>query len=215
MAIGTYAQLQTAVANWLHRADLGPQVPDFITMAESRLNRRLNLRIMETDAALTTTPGSRYVSLPADMDTPIALWLETWQPRQKLTNQLPEQLQVDAATPGVPVYWAVDNAQIAFQRPAAQAYGLTFRYRRKFALSDAAPTNALLTQYPDVYLYATLLEAAPYLRDNPSIPLWQDRLDRAVKEIQANDADTRALAPLVTEFGALGMGRRRFNINAG
>ncbi len=215
MAIATYTQLQTAVGNWLHRADLSSQIPDFISLAESRLNRRLNLRIMEVNASLTATPGSRSITLPTDMVSPIALWLETWQPRQKLQNMLPEAMQIDAVTPGVPVAWAIENAQIAFQRPADQAYALTFRYRRKLALSDAAPTNDLLSQYPDAYLYATLLEAAPYLRDNPNVALWQDRLDRAVNEINSNDAETRALAPLVTEFGLTNVGRRRFNINAG
>ena len=215
MAIATYAQLQTAVANWLHRADLSAQIPDFIMLAESRLNRTLDLRIMEVEAPLTATPGSRYLPLPDDMSSPIALWLEAWQPRQKLTNQLPEQMVVDAANTGLPVFWAIDNAQIAFQRPADQAYALTFRYRRKFALSNVSPGNALLTQYPDVYLYATLLEAAPYLRDNPNVALWQDRLRRATVEIQANDAETRALAPLATELAGMGRAGRRFNIFSG
>jgi len=39
MAIGTYAELQTAVANWLDRSDLTDRIQEFIDLAEARINR--------------------------------------------------------------------------------------------------------------------------------------------------------------------------------
>ena len=39
MAIGTYAELQTAVANWLDRGDLTDRIVEFIDLAEVRINR--------------------------------------------------------------------------------------------------------------------------------------------------------------------------------
>ena len=39
MAIGTYAELQTAVANWLDRDDLTDRIPEFIALAEAKMNR--------------------------------------------------------------------------------------------------------------------------------------------------------------------------------
>jgi len=38
MSIATYSELQTAVADWMHRTDLTAKIPDFITLAESRIN---------------------------------------------------------------------------------------------------------------------------------------------------------------------------------
>jgi hypothetical protein len=38
MGITNYSELQTAVAKWLHRTDLTAQLPDFITIAENKLN---------------------------------------------------------------------------------------------------------------------------------------------------------------------------------
>lgn len=55
MTISTYAELQTSVASWLHRADLTSQIPDFITLAESKLNRKLRLRAQETTATGTVS----------------------------------------------------------------------------------------------------------------------------------------------------------------
>jgi hypothetical protein len=44
MAIGTYSELQTAVANWLGRDDLTDRIPEFIDLAEARLSRALEPR---------------------------------------------------------------------------------------------------------------------------------------------------------------------------
>ena len=68
MSITTYAELQSAVGDWLNRDDLSPVVTSFISLAEARINRDLRHRQQETRSALTV--GARYVDLPAD-------WLET------------------------------------------------------------------------------------------------------------------------------------------
>ena len=47
MAIGTYAELQTAVANWLDRGDLTDRIKEFISLAEARMNRVLRLQLMD------------------------------------------------------------------------------------------------------------------------------------------------------------------------
>jgi hypothetical protein len=169
--------------------------------------------MMEIDASLTMTPSSRYVSLPSDFNSPVALWLETYTPRQKLTPSLPENMPV-VTTNGQPEYWAVDGANLAFDKPASQNYSLTFRYIKRLTLSNSNPTNALLTEYPDAYLFGALLEAAPYIKDDARIAVWQDRFDRAMKEISTNENETRAVPPLTTELGNMRQ-TARFNINRG
>ena len=65
MAIGTFAQLKTATANWLDRSDLTDRIPEFITLAEARFNRVLRIRDMETvSTAISTTAGTREYNLP-------------------------------------------------------------------------------------------------------------------------------------------------------
>ena len=64
MAINTYATLQTAVANWLDRSDLTDRIPEFIALAEARMNRTLRLAIMlnvdETTLGGAAALVSRY-----------------------------------------------------------------------------------------------------------------------------------------------------------
>ena len=62
MAITTYSELQTAVSNWLHRSDLTSYIPDFITLAETRIYREVRARDMET--AFSDTIASGAVALP-------------------------------------------------------------------------------------------------------------------------------------------------------
>ena len=62
MAISTYTELQSAVANWLARSDLTSRITEFIALAESRIHygsahpvmpsRPLRIRTMETRADL-------------------------------------------------------------------------------------------------------------------------------------------------------------------
>ena len=64
MAITTYAELQTAIADWLNRADLDQKIPEFITLAESTLNDVLRASDMVTNSTVALTSGR--ATLPAD-----------------------------------------------------------------------------------------------------------------------------------------------------
>ena len=64
MAIGTYAELKTAVANWLDRDDLTDRIPEFISLAEARMNRVLRIRLMEGKYTASTVAGQRNYALP-------------------------------------------------------------------------------------------------------------------------------------------------------
>lgn len=166
MAITTYSELKTALAKWPSRenqAGWSDRVPEFIALAEDYLNAELPLRFYQGDTTLTATVGSRSIALPTDYLEPYALeHLST--PFQQLNGRVPETIGY-TDTQGRPLEWAVDETWIIFERPCDQAYQLQFRYRKKFALSDAVPTNWLLTNHPRVYLYSCLFEAGAFIDD--------------------------------------------------
>ena len=65
MAIDTYANLKTSIANYLNRSDLTAFLGDFITLTEARLNRELRVREMvNTDTTTTTVSGTQSYALP-------------------------------------------------------------------------------------------------------------------------------------------------------
>ena len=67
MAITTYTELKSAVANHLARTDLTSVIPDFISLAEARLSRELETRDQEKRATATMTSGDEYIALPTDL----------------------------------------------------------------------------------------------------------------------------------------------------
>ena len=59
MALDTYSNLKTTIANYLNRSDLTSNLGDFITLTEARLNRELRVREMiNTDTSTTTVAGT-------------------------------------------------------------------------------------------------------------------------------------------------------------
>ncbi|WP_293681898.1 hypothetical protein [uncultured Phenylobacterium sp.] len=199
MAITTYAELQAAAATWLVRADLTARIPEFIALAEARLNRVLRARLAETEVALAITTGARSIPLPEGFTEPLRVWLQRTDGREELPF-IEASLIGASSLRGEPGAWTVDGANLAFDRPCDQAYALTLRMLRRFSLSDAAPTNALLSASPDVYLFAALSEAGPFLRDAELAGAYEAKLDRAIAELNAKDARSRAARRLVTEI---------------
>lgn len=198
MAITTYAELQAAAANWLVRADLTARIPEFIALGEARLNRVLRTRLAENEVSLNATAGSRTMPLPAGFAEALALWIVDGGRRTALRFVEPSLAAASTAS-GRPQSWGIDGATLAFNRPCDQAYGLVLRMLAKFALSDAAPTNGLLTEGPDIYLFAMLCEAGPFLRDDDLAQAYEARLARAIGEINGKDARSRAARTLATE----------------
>lgn len=212
MAITTYSELQAATANYLIRNDLTARIPEFIALAESRLNRVLRLRRAELDVALTGVLSSRFIALPSAYAEALAVWIlpSGAAVRQELNFVDPAAITVSTDV-GQPLAWTIDGTNLGFERPCDQTYAFTLRCLEKYALSDAAPTNALLTDSPDAYLFATLSEAGPFLRDADLTSAYEQRLTRAIGEINAKDARSRAQQRLVTEPGQL----QRFGRRAG
>lgn len=206
MAITTYAQLQAAAANWLVRADLTARIPDFIALAEARLNRVLRTRLAEAEVSLATTLGARRIGLPAGFTEPLRLWIEKSGERIELPF-IEASLMGASSLRGEPGAWTVDGADVAFDRPCDQTYALVLRMLRAFALSDAAPTNSLLADAPDVYLFAVLSEAGPFLRDAELVTTYEGKLGRAIEELNAKDARSRAPRRLTTELPDLTLER--------
>lgn len=212
MAITTYAELQAAAANWLVRRDLSFRIPEFIALAEARLNRKVRKRQAEVESNLTGVPGSRFINLPAAFAEAVQCWIVTDGQREGLDYREPA-LSDAIAVASRPRYWGIDGPNLAFEAPCDQAYSLVLRYLAKYALSDAAPTNTLLTDAPDVYLFATLAEAGPFLRDNELASNYEAKLGRAIQELNTKDNRSKSMQAIQLEPAALlQTGHRGYNI---
>src|SRR3972149_3936717 len=178
MAISTYTELKSAVANWLARAGdsaVTDNSADFIMLVERRINRSLRLRAMEDRA--TATVSTEYVALPTGFLEMRNFQLNT-DPLTRLDLMSPEQIDTIYAgsRTGRPRVYCILNDEIQL-RPAPDAsYTAEMAYWKAFdALSDTATSNWLLVNAPDLYLFGALAEAAPFLGDVEAGPLWEAR----------------------------------------
>ena len=192
MAISTYAELQTAVQNWLNRtdADMVARAVELIALAEAKLKVDEDIwTVTKTTLALATAE----VALPSAYREMKYLYLDSDTARGELElRTAPELAEVRSRNAtGIPRYFAVHKNEDASTKTLLLAptpdgsYTAQFWYKAGIAvLSDTNTTNWLLTNYPNLYLYAALLESAPYLRDDERILLWQGMYDDGVNRLR-------------------------------
>ena len=194
MAISNYSELQTAVANWLDRDDLAARIPEFIALCEARFNRSLRIRAMETlDISVDTVGGTNTVALPTGyvQMRDISLITSPITQLQYLTPEIMNRLNAGSFT-GKPETYTIIANNILFGPTPDSAYDISMLYYKTFdALTDAAPTNWVITNAPDVYLYGTLLEAEPFLMNDQRVQLWATALTQSITTLQEQDNKDR------------------------
>lgn len=185
MAITTFAELKTAMGNWLDRTDLSARLPECIALFEAQVNRRLAVR---QQVALTQlTPSSGSATLPSDyLAWKKVVW--TGSPRRTLGYMPPEHL--DAAYPtvpsGSPVHFTIEGSTLKV-RPTSDT-ALDVLYAQKVpALSDAATTNWLLTSHPDAYLFGSLTMSATLTGEAENGSAWNALTQQALGELWNSD----------------------------
>jgi len=60
-------------------------------------------------------------------------------------------------------------------------------YERPEPLSDSNQVSIITENMPDLILYATLLEAAPFMKSDERVQIWQGLYDRAAQALVAED----------------------------
>ena len=193
MAINSYSTLQTAVSNWLDRDDLSDRIPEFISLAEATFNRVLRIRAMETTLADTTPSGSKEDSLPDGYLQLREIHLTT-SPIVSLAYITPEIMYRirSGSISGKPTNYTILGDNILFGPTPDSAYDYSITYYKAFTeLSDAAPTNWLILNAPDLYLYGTLLQAEPFLMNDERVGLWEKGVRQVIGDLQQQDDKDR------------------------
>jgi hypothetical protein len=183
MSISTYAELKTAIGNWLAKDNLSSVIPDFITLAESRINRQL--RTLEMQTAVNLTVSTQRVSAPSDELEAIRIYIDG-DPKKVVQYVSPEYFfsRYAASMTGQPDMFTREGGQYVFGPSPDTTYTGKLLYVQKVpALGDSNATNWLLTANPDVYLYGALIEAKAYLMDDARIPIWAQAFDSAINDL--------------------------------
>ncbi len=194
MAFGTKADLASAIADWLQRNNLTARIPDFIRLAEARLNRLLR----DPDQLVTTTINMTggMGSLPTDFGQLVAFGDQGY----RLKQVTPGEFGSYWAVTGYPSVYTVSGGQLKVLPVGGSANTPITYYRSIVPLVNDSDANWLLTRAPDVYLYACLVQAEGYGWNDERVPMIKNLLDEAISELRADGADRRwGAAPLAAK----------------
>ena len=189
MAISNYTELKTAVANWLDRDDLTDRIPEFIALAESRFNRLLRIRAMESKQTASTVAGQQNLALPARFIQMRNLQINTSPvtPMQYVTPEIFDRLYGGSSN-GTPKFYTIiaNELQLGPTPDIVQTIEMLF-YERFENLTDSTTTNWMIINAPDIYLYGAMLEAEPFIMNDPRVQLWATAFQQAIKDLQEQD----------------------------
>ena len=148
----------------------------------------MNLRNEET--ALSVDVASGVATVPTDFkklksayynDTPISPL--NWVSLDELYRQFPNRSIITT-----PCLISREGASFVFG-PVATAGTAVLKgiyYAKKDGLRDTDP-SWYVTNAPEALLYGALLEAVPFIKDDPRVPIWQDFFKDAIQTLKDED----------------------------
>lgn len=193
----TYNSLVSQIEAYLDRNDKDTinQIPNFIYQAEQRIARESkNIGLVQYITGNFTVGVSVYPK-PArwrrnitfnygtgtQNNTRNPVFLQTYE---YVRNYWPDPTQT-----GAPKFYSDYGFSNFLIAPTPdQTYPFELGYLELPTPLSANNQNNWLTDYaPDVLLYATLLEAIPYLKDDERYQLWTDKYNTAIGSLNAQD----------------------------
>lgn len=168
MTISTYAELVSAGENWLHRDGLDSRIPEFIVLGEARIGREVQARQMEQRVSTT---ADTIINLPSDYVSMRAVrvkgstvgWLDYMTPDEFFNTTA-------SSSSSTQKKYTIIGDELVF--PTTPNGDIELYYYKKLAALSTA-TNTLFTVNPDLYLYALLAEAGPYLVNADRTALYE------------------------------------------
>jgi hypothetical protein len=179
MALNTNADLQAAIADWLNRSDLSAQIPDFLTLAQLKINRRLS--IVEQEILTEITPVAQATTLP--VGTKFVISVSDSNGHRLEPVSMSEILDYAAESGSVSRYSVSGDKLYVAPTPAATNVDkLSVLYSADKDLNGGDSGPVLLQ---DIYLNAALHEAYVYLKDDGRVAYFKGMVDEGVANVQA------------------------------
>lgn len=207
MAIDSYAGLKTAIQDWLLDQVDESTSETLIHLAEQALrrDRRVRRQIEQSftvDSESESLP-SRFVELESLYHDGSTYYHEI---DTVSADHLAEIKRRSGGEDGAPTHAAlIDGSSIRFAPVPDEAYDLRLVWWETIPhLSDSAQSNWLLDDNSDIYLYAALVESAPYLHDEERLPMWRSELERRLVEMHKDSERKRYSGSLVKQAPPIG-----------
>lgn len=175
-----YGTLKTAIYDYSHRiGDTNLPVQTFVANCNAQINRRLRCRQMEQ--ITTISSATKHFQLPPDFLELRAIYTDQGQIPAMLT---PSQANSRGVSDTEFTYYIYSSSTIVNSIPG-DLQDLEIIYYGKLSMFvNDLDTNAVLTNYPNIYLYGSMAEYCKYSEeDMENRGYWESLFSREIEEI--------------------------------
>ena len=195
MALSSYSELKSSVANWLNRTDLTDEIADdFIKLTEADYNAKLRIRAMEQIDTITI--DSETESVPTGFIAVRSFYILSSSVKYPLEYITPANMfeTKGGSRTGKPRAYTIesDNETETFRfgpSPDTSYTGYLSYYKAISALSSSNTSNWMLANHPAVYLYGSLYHASNFLGgiEPQQAQNWLQMYSVAMERVENND----------------------------
>jgi hypothetical protein len=174
----TYDELVTNIRNYTEvdsNVFSNSVINTFITMAENRILRDIDLDVFKLEVAGSLTAGNKFLTAPNDILTHRYMILTSVSGDQIFLDfrdtSFMKEYWPDGTDTGVPKYYSVWDQNTFYVAPtplASYAVELGYIYRPA-QLSASNTTTWVSTNAPEALLYACLIQAYSYTKGPPDM----------------------------------------------
>lgn len=188
-----YANLKSHIALTVGRSDLTTEIEDTIGVLETELSMSLRTAELQNTATLVQNIDGTY-TLPDDFVESIRLRVNG----DDIEQMNPEV--ADTATAASVAYYTLgETLHIRTVPDDADTVVLDY-YKRVPALSDANPTNSILTRYPTIYITGTMLYLKLLIQDLEEAQAYSERFNSLVQAVNKVAGRRRGKSRLSTPY---------------
>ena len=166
------------------------RIPEFIQLAEEEL--RTDDRVRSLQFRETLSVSTESVAMPSDFRHLVDIYHDgaTFYgpieivPAHVLAEKKALEVGSDSGVIAYATHLPGRPPSLRFSPIPDTTYSLSMLYERDLDdLGDSTPSNWLLDDHAGIYLYASLMEAAPYLKNDARIQTWGSRLEQKLEKL--------------------------------
>ena len=195
----TYATLVADIKDYMEDdgTEFSDAVDGFIDVAELKLSRDLAVPAFRKRQTSSLTQSDPFLTLPTDLITLEYLQTVSSNVRTNLLLKSDEFMQEywpNRTSTGTPKYYGYfDNSTIYVAPTPSANTSVEISYRRRLpALSSSATSNWLSTDAYDALLYACLVEASIYNRNDKTLGYYTQLYQKAVQDVNKEGVNRRS-----------------------
>jgi hypothetical protein len=145
------------------------------------------LRCAEMEAPLSITATGNLAPLPADCLELISVQVDGEYPMDYVAKEGQLRLLKAGGGSGAARKYTQQGLNLLFFPTVSDGTTIGGRYYKKAADIASGTLNAAFTRYPDVWLYAAVAEAAPFIGEDNRLPLWKAQYAGRLMAALANE----------------------------